>query len=115
MKKLQNLLAITAVFVSSSLFAHGMLDSTYPKDGAMMMEPTDRVEVSFNSPMKLINVKLIDSTGKPLSIDFKRSKEAGTQFKVVMPTLTPDNYTVHWKAMGDDGHMVKGTFGFMQH
>jgi hypothetical protein len=31
------------------------------------------------------------------------------------PVLVPGNYTVHWKAMGDDGHMMDGTFGFMQH
>jgi methionine-rich copper-binding protein CopC len=29
--------------------------------------------------------------------------------------LQPDNYTVHWTTMGDDGHKMKGSFGFMQH
>lgn len=115
MNKFKTLITGTALLASSSVFAHGMMDMTYPQDGAMMMEPTDRVEVKFEMPMKLVSMKLIDSTGKPVAIDFDRSQEAGMHFKVMTPTLKPDNYKVHWKAMGDDGHMMKGSFGFMQH
>ncbi|MCP4586917.1 copper resistance CopC family protein [Pseudoalteromonas sp.] len=115
MKKLQIILAITTLAVSSSLFANGMMNATFPEDGAMMMNPIDRVEVNFAEPMKLVNLKVIDSTGKPVSIDFERSKQARTNFKATIPNLKPGNYKVHWKAVGDDGHMMKGTFGFMQH
>lgn len=115
MKKIRSLVASAALVSSSTLFAHGMMESTFPMDGSMMMEPTDRVEVQFEMPMRLVNLKLIDSSGKPVAIDFNRAKEAGTHFKVMMPDLKPDNYEVHWKAMGDDGHMMKGSFGFMQH
>lgn len=115
MKKINTLIGIATLAASSNLFAHGMMDHTYPKDGAMMMEPTDRVEVKFEMPMNLVNMKLIDAEGKPVSIDFKRSKDVGTHFKVMTPNLAPGDYKVHWKAMGDDGHMMKGSFGFMQH
>ncbi len=115
MKKLKTILAITTLTASSTLFAHGMMESTYPEDGAMMMTPTEKVEVNFPMPMKLVNLKLVDSTGKPVSINFQRAKEPNTEFEVSLPALKPDNYTVHWKAMGNDGHMMKGSFGFMQH
>lgn len=115
MKKFQALLAVAALTVSSSLFAHGMMNGSHPQDGAMMMEPTDRVEVNFAKPMKLVSLKVVDSSGKPVSIDFKRSKEAGTSFKAMVPSLKSDTYKVHWKAMGGDGHMMKGSFVFMQH
>ncbi|NRP27343.1 Copper resistance protein CopC [Marinobacterium sp. xm-d-420] len=115
MKKLKNLLVMASLVASSNLFAHGMMENTYPSDGAMMMERTDRVELHFKSPMKLINLKVIDSSGKPLSIEFERSSEASSQYSTMMPELKPDNYTVHWKAMGEDGHMMDGQFGFMQH
>ncbi|WP_277252750.1 copper resistance CopC family protein [Neptunomonas phycophila] len=115
MKQLKTLIAAAALASSSNLFAHGMMGMTYPQDGAMMMEPTDRVEVKFEMPMKLVNLKVVDSAGKPVAIDFDRSKEASTHFKVMMPNLKADNYEVRWKAMSDDGHMMKGSFGFMQH
>lgn len=114
--KLKSLTAITLLTLSTSLFAQGMMmGTTYPEDGAMMMEATDRLELNFDMPMKLVSLKLIDSSGRPVAIDFKRSPELGSHFKVMTPTLKPDNYKVHWKAMGDDGHMMKGSYGFMQH
>lgn len=115
MTKIKLLFAVISLSVSSTLLAHGMMGGSYPQDGAMMMEPTDRVEVEFKTPMKLINLKLIDANGKPVSIDFERSKDAGKHFKAMTPNLPQGNYTVHWKAMGEDGHMMKGRFGFMQH
>jgi hypothetical protein len=50
-----------------------------------------------------------------VSIDFSPMMEPGKQFSVPVPMLQPDNYTVHWTTMGDDGHKMKGSFGFMQH
>lgn len=115
MKSIKTLLAITALTTSSSIFAHGMMEGTFPKDGAMMMKPTMHVEVNFKNPMKLTNLKVVNSKGKPMAVDFKRSKDAATHFKAMTPDLSPGDYKVHWKAMGDDGHMMKGSFGFMQH
>lgn len=115
MKKLNILLAAASLSCASTVFAHGMMGSTYPMDGAMMMEQTDRVEINFEMPMRLVNLKLIDSVGKPVAIDFNRGEGVDRHYKVMMPNLKPDNYEVHWKAMGDDGHMMKGSFGFMQH
>ncbi|AKO52432.1 copper resistance protein CopC [Marinobacter psychrophilus] len=115
MKKIQILIAIGALTASSSVFAHSMMESTFPQDGAMVMEPTRHVEVNFDMPMKLINLKVIGADGRPIAVDYERAKEAGTHFKGMTPVLVPGNYTVHWKALGDDGHMMDGTFGFMQH
>jgi methionine-rich copper-binding protein CopC len=115
MKKIQTLVTIVALAASSSVFAHAMVESTFPQDGAMVMEPTRQVEVNFDMPIKLINLKVIGADGTPVAVDYERAKEAGTRFKGMTPVLVPGSYTVHWKAMGDDGHMMDGTFGFMQH
>jgi methionine-rich copper-binding protein CopC len=115
MKKIQTLVTIVALAASSSVLAHSTMEGTFPKDGAMVMEPTRHVEVNFDMPMKLINLKVIGADGTPVAVDYERAKEAGTHFKGMTPVLLPGNYTVHWKAVGDDGHMMDGTFGFMQH
>lgn len=115
MKKLQTFCAVVAMTGSSALWAHGDMGKTYPQDGAMMMESTDRLEVHFEMPMKLVSLKLIDSSGKPVNIDFKRTPESAKHFKVPVSNLKPDTYKVEWKSMGGDGHMMKGSYGFMQH
>lgn len=114
MKKFKVLLAMVAFAVSSSLYAHGMMNGTYPQDGAVVQTPIEHVEVSFGKPMKLINLKVVDSSGNLIAIDFKRSKDAGVLFKTALPILKPGAYRVNWKAMGTDGHMTKGTFDFTQ-
>ena len=114
MKKIKVLIALFAFAASSSLYAHGMMTGTYPVDDSATNEPVERVEISFGKPMALISLKVTDSSGKPVAIDFKRSKEAGLLFTTVLPSLKPDVYKVDWKALGSDGHMTKGSFGFTQ-
>jgi len=115
MKAFKSGVALVALLASSALMAHGNQGMTYPEDGAMMMSPTEHVEMNFDMPMNLVNLKVIDSNGKPVAIDFDRTKEAKAHYKVMMPMLKPDSYTVQWKAMGGDGHMMDGSFHFMQH
>lgn len=92
-----------------------MMHATFPEDGAMMMEPVNHLKMQFTEPMKVMNVKLIGSDGKPVAIKYKRGGDAMQEFMVNLPQLKPDTYQVHWKAKGKDGHMMDGSFGFMQH
>lgn len=94
---------------------HNMMHSSYPEDGAMMMEPVEHLKMQFTEPMQMMNLKVIGSDGKPVAIKYKRAGAASHEFMVDMPMLKPDTYQVHWKAKGQDGHMMDGNFGFMQH
>ena len=94
---------------------NSMMRSTYPEDGAMMMQPVDHLSMKFTQPMQMMNLKVIGSDGKPVAIKYKRGGEAMHEFMGDMPKLKPDTYQVHWKAKGVDGHMMDGSFGFMQH
>jgi methionine-rich copper-binding protein CopC len=65
--------------------------------------------------MKVVSLKVVGSQGKPVSVRFDRDGGITKSFQTMLPMLAPDSYTVHWKAMGEDGHMMKGSYGFMQH
>lgn len=115
MNKIKLALSVFAMTSAVSAFAHGKMSMTFPEDGAMLMTQAERVEIHFNNPMKVVSLKVVDSNGKPVAIKFDRKADATEHFKTGLPTLTEDTYTVHWKAMGGDGHMMKGSYGFMQH
>jgi methionine-rich copper-binding protein CopC len=66
-------------------------------------------------PVRLVNVKLIGSDKRPVSIEFSPVMVPNKKFSVPLPTLKPDNYTVHWTTLDENGHKMKGSFGFMQH
>ncbi|MET3999954.1 copper resistance protein CopC [Marinobacterium iners] len=115
MRMFKSLLAAGLIALSAPVMAHTDMMDSHPMDGAMMMEQVGELKLNFGMPVRLVNVKLISSDNRPVSIDFSPMMEPGKQFSVPVPMLQPDNYTVHWTTMGDDGHKMKGSFGFMQH
>ncbi|MBP0048575.1 copper resistance protein CopC [Marinobacterium sp. AK62] len=115
MNKLKTLIAAGLIAVSVPALAHTDMMSSQPMDGAMVMEPVKKLELNFGMDVRLVKLRLIDSSDKPVSIGFKPIVEPTRSFSVPLPTLTPDNYRVQWTAMGDDGHKMTGSFQFMQH
>jgi methionine-rich copper-binding protein CopC len=61
-----------------------------------------------------VSVRLVDGAGDLVeSGDPARDPEDGTAFRVDLGGhLGAGAYTVHWRAMGDDGHVVRGEFSF---
>ncbi|WCN11479.1 copper resistance protein CopC [Marinomonas mediterranea] len=98
-----------------NVYAHGKMMETYPQDGAMLMDQAQQVEMHFQKPMRVVSLKVVGSDNKPVAIQYDRKAKATENFKAMLPMLTPDTYSVQWKAMGEDGHMMKGTYNFMQH
>ncbi|ETX11010.1 copper resistance protein C [Marinomonas ushuaiensis DSM 15871] len=115
MNKIKLALSVLAMTTAVNVYAHGMMTMTYPEDGSMLMTQAERVEMHFQQPMKVVSLKVIGSNNKPVAIKYDRKATAAEHFKVMLPKLTPDTYSVQWKAMGEDGHMMKGSYGFMQH
>lgn len=113
--KFKLLVGSTLLVLASNVFAHGMMSMTYPEDGAMLMSQAERLEMHFKAPVKLVSLKVVPNGGKPVAAQFDRGAKASEHIKVKLPMLEPNTYQVHWKAMGADGHMMNGSYGFMQH
>ena len=113
-------LFVAALIISSPmhLLASGMMDSTYPEHGAMLMQQAKRVEMHFKSPVKVANVKVVSGEGVPIAITYDRHMFAAMAMEritIELPDLKPDTYTVYWEALAEDGQSMDGKFGFMQH
>lgn len=108
-------LLVSSLMLSINVFAHGKITETYPRDGDMLMSQAERVELNFEEPMKVISLKVENYAGKEIEVTFDRNAPETKKFKAMLPKLRPDNYFVEWRAIGKDGHTVKGKYGFMQH
>lgn len=108
-------LLASSLMLSINVFAHGKIAETYPRDGDMLMSQAERVELHFEKPMKVVSLKVESYSGKTMDVKFDRNAPETKDFKAMLPTLRPDNYFVEWRAIGKDGHTVKGSYGFMQH
>ena len=108
--------------------AHSPLSSSSPKDGESLNVPPAQIIMEFKSPAKLIKVELKKSTSKQgnsflgglFSGDDGESVPLGKSFLmtiknrqiVPLPSLGEGSYLFSWRAMGGDGHIIKGKLTF---
>ena len=108
--------------------AHSPLSSSSPQDGETLDAPPIEIVMDFKSPAKLIKVELKKSTSKrgnsflgglfggddgesvPLGESFLMSMN--TRQIIPMPSLGGGDYLLSWRAMGEDGQVIKGELTF---
>ena len=108
--------------------AHSPLDSSFPKDGEKLDMTPPEIILVFKSPAKLIKVemeKMSDKKrksllGKLFGSDDSVSVLLDTSFLlklkerhvISLPILEMGNYKVFWRALAEDGHVIKGELTF---
>ena len=115
MKLLLSTFLLTALFLSTSSYAHTSLNTSMPKNNAMLMSSPPQLSVVFTEPVRLAKFTLNSQNGEPVDFNFSPSMESSTFFNYDLPTLSPGNYTAQWMLLGEDGHKMDGSFDFMVH
>lgn len=115
MKTLLSTFLLTALFLSTSSYAHTSLKTYMPKNNAMLMSSPPQLSVVFTEPVRLAKLTLNSQNGEPVDFNFSPSMESSTFFNYDLPTLSPGNYTAQWMLLGEDGHKMDGSFDFMVH
>ena len=99
-------------------FAHSPLKSVDPIDKAVLTEAPTEYKMIFKSPAKLIKFEILkqaeekDKKPSPLKLNHKPSKLWYESHVVELPKISNGSYEVRWRAMGEDGHVLKGTLNF---
>ena len=125
---LKNLLLAILLVLPIAANAHSPLASSSPQNGETLDEPPTEIFMEFKLPAKLIKVglkKQSDKQGKNLlgrlfGGDDGESVPLGTSFLMTidkrqvipLPSLQYGSYSLTWRAMGEDGHVVKGELTF---
>ena len=104
MKKLIKFLTVISVVFSSAVFAQVHLEKSVPADNAMLMSPPEE-----------LTLVCLTVGALPKRVGFEPSKVATSKFTWKLPKLAPANYTVDVTFLGNDGHKMKHSFGFMVH
>ena len=104
---------LTALIVATNTTG---LESSVPSNNTMLMESLEEIELHFASEVNLIKLELVDrANGESVSLGFKPTTAAATDFSQPLPALKIGTYQVNWAAMGADGHKMEGDFSFMMH
>ncbi len=94
---------------------HFGLDRSVPAAGQSVESPAGVTLWFTEVPQdNSISIRLVDARGGLVpSSEPRQDAEDGRQFQIrPSGSLEPGGYTVAWRGIGQDGHTVRGDFGF---
>ena len=125
---------IILVFILFSLptmaLPHSPLKLTNPMDGALLSKAPTEYKMLFKSPAKLIKFEIFkkgkndnkdtsllkslfkNSDGKVIETNYKPSLVLSESHLIKLPNINFGSYEVRWRAVGEDGHVLKGILTF---
>ncbi|MDH5589291.1 MAG: copper resistance protein CopC [Gemmatimonadota bacterium] len=109
-----SLVMVGPVLLAATPFHFGLARSV-PADEATVHEVLE-VKLWFTqSPSEgTVSIRLIDAAGEAVATSEPTRDPEDDKAVSIAPSapLEPGNYTIAWRGMGDDGHSVRGDFGF---
>jgi methionine-rich copper-binding protein CopC len=110
-------MAVTKWFTGSVLFvlvatayAHAHLTAAVPAEGSAAKAP-QQVVLTFSEAVRITSMTLQREGEEPHKLT-PLPAEVAARITVPLPKLSPGKYTLSWRAVGDDGHIVPGALHF---
>ncbi len=101
---------------SGAVMRHLKLVRTFPKADTVLVASPDRIAVELSESVELTGSKLslAKDGGAPVVLGALRREPAAPKVlrADVATPLAAGGYSVSWRTMSKDGHVVKGTFQF---
>ena len=106
------LLAALLVAFASIAAAHTPLTASVPAAKATVASPVKDIVLEFGGDVRLTAVVLTDAHGGNMRVAAIPAAVAKKFTLAVEEDLKPGAYTVNWRAVGADTHVVSGDFRF---
>ena len=111
MKILSPLWGLVLMTFAGTASAHAHLEKSSPADGSVLTTSPPSIVLSFSEAARLtaLSIQRGDEAKqnlKPLPTN------AARQISVPLPPLKPGTYSLTWRVLSDDGHMMSGTLRF---
>ena len=95
-------------------FGHSAMKSTSPSDNEVLSANPEMIHLTFAAPARVMKVTMTHSMA---DISHEKQLEISTRELVNELHLSPDfmgpgKYLIEWRALGEDGHVLKGEFTF---
>lgn len=95
--------------------AHAALVASSPTRRAALTEPPPHVELAFSERLEAAYVRLsvVDAQGLRVDLgDAAVTLGDARRLRVSLPPLGPGSYTVRFRVLSVDGHVVESSFAF---
>lgn len=112
---LKSLTFIAALLTPFSVFAHAIMVKSQPEQNATINVSPKQIDVWFNDKVggEYKAVAVIDSKGNRVdNKDVQQEMLDGSHLYCTVPTLAAGTYTVRYRVVSIDTHIVTGKFQF---
>ena len=116
------------LLIPSIAFAHSPLSSISPAAKAVLDTAPKVIEMTFKSPVKLIKLELFkvnaeakdsllsslfgNDSGDKVSLESDALLQESATHTMILPLLEVGAYKIYWRAVSEDGHVMKGESAF---
>ena len=110
MKMLVMLLTVTGF--CSGAYGHSKITTTQPKNGEVLSETPAAIELDFGNKVRLTKVTLQRTERDAIDLDLSKYKGFENSFSLSNTYQGKGIYTVNWRGLSIDGHVMQGKFTF---
>jgi methionine-rich copper-binding protein CopC len=91
--------------------AHAHLQKSSPADNSVITTPPSNLVLNFSEAARLTALSIQKGSESPQKLN-PLPTTAAQQISVPLPPLTRGTYSVSWRVLSDDGHVMSGTLHF---
>jgi copper resistance protein C len=111
MKILSLLSGLALVAFGVTATAHAHLQKSSPADNSVITTSPSDLVLNFSEAARLTALSIQKGSESPQKVK-PLPTTAAQQISVPLPPLTPGTYSVNWRVVSDDGHMMSGALHF---
>lgn len=97
---------------SNATLAHSKVNTTSPENEAILSKVPTSIDLNFGGKIRLTKVTLQLENQDPVDLDLSSYKGFQTNFSLPNTSESRGTYTIEWRGIGTDGHIMQGTFMF---
>jgi methionine-rich copper-binding protein CopC len=106
---------LVALLAPATAAAHATLVRAVPARRAVVSSAPPRVRLRFSEPLEPAFARVSVWNGQALQVDLKDPRvepDEPAELSVGLPSLDPGTYTVKFRVLSVDGHVVEGDLTF---
>jgi methionine-rich copper-binding protein CopC len=108
---MKRFIGLLALCISGVAFAHAHLLQATPADGSALTQAPSTFSLKFNEAATLTALS-VQKDGQPAQKMNDLPTKPSAQFNIAAPRLDAGSYTLNFRALSDDNHVVSGAIKF---
>lgn len=106
------MIVVLSVTLSVQAMAHSKVEKTIPSNHAKIEELPASVSIFMASKIRLTQAEMQYEQNEPVILDISNYKSFAKEFTLPIEPMGGGLYRIKWRALGLDGHLLKGEVEF---